>query len=248
MKQSNASRSNEAPARVAETAAAPTLPSWVHAAGACAAWQIDWHVPALGSEDDTVGSGDESPESDRDLSLVESLAENLAESIDRRIDALRQRDPRYRDAPLAWLLDAGSLTLRLKRLCQERFQVALAEEGWSPAGAGAHTMSPEPAASSTSFWSRKVVLMGDGQPWVYAHTLVPERALEGELREVLALGQRPLGEWLFEHPTLRRSAIEIAQVSEQLWGRRSWFFVDERPILVAEFFLEALASRPVPRA
>lgn len=63
--------------------------------------------------------------------------------------------------------------------------------------------------------------------------------MEGPLKRLRRLNERPLGEFLFRDPRLQRSQLEIVQ-SAEIWGRRSLFISHERPLLVAEFFLPAL--------
>ncbi len=88
-------------------------------------------------------------------------------------------------------------------------------------------------------WSRKVILSGNDLPWVLAHTLVPQVSLMSPLGQVKNLRNKPLGAFLFSHPGLSRSRLDIAPVGE-FWGRCSLFELYLRPILVAEFFLPAL--------
>lgn len=82
--------------------------------------------------------------------------------------------------------------------------------------------------------------MGNDEPWVMAHTLVPEHSLLSPLRQVLELNTKPLGEYLFSHPDLIRTGMDIAAYKTNLWARRSLFFLYSKPVMVAEFFLPAL--------
>lgn len=152
------------------------------------------------------------------------------------------------DPILSWLLDSGSLTARLKSLSGDDFAVSVSSESWEVLTDDEFLARFGDLPVEQKFWSRKVILSGRGEDWVFAHTLVPESALGGELGEVLQLGRRPLGEWLFEQRDLQRSPIEICRLNEEVWARRSWFFVDDKPLLVAEFFLPALLALPAPLA
>lgn len=97
-----------------------------------------------------------------------------------------------------------------------------------------------PLAAEHRFWSRKVALVGGNTPWVLAHTLIPEFSLSGPLGRVLELNEKPLGEYLFSHPGLIRSGIDITPLAGGAWGRRSLFYLFEKPIMVAEFFLPSI--------
>ena len=47
-----------------------------------------------------------------------------------------------------------------------------------------------------SYWCRKVVLYGDGKPWVAARTLISKDLLT-HYQSFSTLGNKPIGEWLF---------------------------------------------------
>jgi chorismate--pyruvate lyase len=147
-------------------------------------------------------------------------------------------DPQWR----SWLLDPGSLTQILVKKSEGDFRVELIEEGWVNGGSDALLDCLGPAMAKQEMWSRKVVLLGKGEPWVTAHTLVPRISLEGPLKSILELNDRPLGEFLFSHPELIRTGLELAAVPNGGWGRRSCFYLFDSPILVAEYFLPQLIA------
>lgn len=96
---------------------------------------------------------------------------------------------------------------------------------------------------------REVILTGAGQPWVFARSIVPAATLTGRLRSLRNLDDRPLGGLLFTDPTMTRGDIEVVRMpgtampgnrvapNDLLWGRRSLFYLDGKPLLVCEFFL-----------
>jgi len=98
---------------------------------------------------------------------------------------------------------------------------------------------------------REVVLRGHRQPWVFARSVLPLTSLTGRLRRLRKQGNQPLGKFLFKHPQLERSPVviarfgkgnrylpEVLQGEQPLWGRRSVFRLDNRPLLVSEVFLD----------
>jgi chorismate--pyruvate lyase len=106
---------------------------------------------------------------------------------------------------------------------------------------------------------REVHLLCDEQPWVFAHSVIPVQTLTGRHRRLAHLGERPLGAVLFSDKTLRRERVEITCIlpgqrlfneatavldcaPEDIWGRRSLFFVDDHPLLVSEFFLPLIGE------
>ena len=158
-----------------------------------------------------------------------------------------------------WLCDPNSLTARLKSHCQE-FRVQLL-------GQHVEKCQPQEACAAIPAHSdvlvREVLLYCDGLPHVFARSLIPQESLSGEQQQLGALGEQPLGQVLFNHPSLRREAIEVARfnhcsvvanlckqlaltVDGDLWGRRSLFYVNDKPLLVAEIFLpDSLAYQAI---
>jgi len=137
----------------------------------------------------------------------------------------------------SWLTDQGSLTQALIKKSQNQFQVDLINEEWVSYSNPALLTKFGPLHQSHRFWSRKVILMGNGRPWVKAHTLLPEHSLFSPLKQILELNNKPLGEYLFNHPQLIRTDLDFALVDPDCWGRRSLFYLFGKPIMVAEFFL-----------
>ncbi len=164
---------------------------------------------------------------------------------------------------LPWLFEVDSLTQRLRQMCNGRFQVQVVRQ------ARMRPLADERDALDMRNHEyalvRMVYLRCDEQPWVFARTVIPLRTLSGAQRRLGCLGTRPLGEVLFTDHSMRRSAVEVArlvpgsmlfelataratasavtspmQQSQDIWGRRSVFYLQGKPLLVSEFFLPAL--------
>lgn len=151
-----------------------------------------------------------------------------------------ERQPPPSDAWRQWLFDSSSLTKLLIQKSAGDFRVEVCGEEWVLLPDQAVRSCFGPLASEHRFWSRKVALVGNDTPWVLAHTLIPEFSLASPLKHVLELNEKPLGEYLFSHPELIRGGIDITPTAENAWGRRSLFYLFEKPIMVAEFFLPAI--------
>jgi chorismate lyase len=154
-----------------------------------------------------------------------------------------------------WLSDSGSLTARLIELTGNgnfRVQVLRQIIGIPSLSERKILGMRKPQLALI----REVVLMGNNQPWVFARSLLPLTSLTGSLRHLRKQTTRPLGAFLFSQPQLTRSTIAVAQISRDhdylpepliadqlLWGRRSVFYVAQKPLLVSEVFLPALKTK-----
>jgi len=119
---------------------------------------------------------------------------------------------------------------------------------------------------------REVLLVADGVPVVFAHSITAPASLRGAWRALGRLGERPLTATLFgdrrvmrgplafraldeRHPLHRRVAELGLELPARLWARRSQFLRHDRPLLVTEVFLPAVLAladartlQAVPRA
>jgi chorismate--pyruvate lyase len=152
-----------------------------------------------------------------------------------------------------WLTDQGSLTRRLKRHCPAfrvhptrigRFRTSHDENRALRLGPGCLA------------YVREVILDCGNLPVVFAHSVVALDSLRGPWAAVTRLGSRPLGEALFSNPRISRGHLQYKRLSRRhplarqairsgiaaanlpLWARRSFFFLQGRPILVTEVFLQ----------
>jgi len=148
-----------------------------------------------------------------------------------------------------WLFENGSLTRRLMHLCGDQFCVKLLDERRiRPYHDESRMMAIRGGEQARV---RRVLLCAGERPLVYARTVIPLSTLHGgEARRLAYLGERPLGALLFTRKGVRRSAMQLSQVSARalypslpesaVWGRRSVFYLADKPLLVSEFFLPAL--------
>lgn len=149
-----------------------------------------------------------------------------------------------------WLLDPNSLTARLKSHSTE-FNVKVLGQRIEPCS---KEDACEIILEGSQVLVREVILFCDDRPQVFARSLLPLTSLTGEEQALANLGEQPLGQVIFSKPNLCRKAIEVGQfdhqstvaqlvktleleMTESLWGRRSLFYLDEKPLVVAEVFL-----------
>jgi chorismate--pyruvate lyase len=148
-----------------------------------------------------------------------------------------------------WLIDNGSLTRKLVALSKDQFEVqVLRQEVATPDAAEANALK---MTQQTPVMIREVVLKGRGRPWVFARSILPMTTMTGRLAGLRTLSNQPLGELLFQDPSMTREPLEaaclparilsvpaaLAAGDEPLWARRSVFFLDQKPLLVSEVFL-----------
>lgn len=164
-----------------------------------------------------------------------------------------QLHPALAEGVTDWLFDTGSLSRRLTALSGGTFGVSVLDEGWRPLHHD-ECANLEVARGSQG-WVREVCLFGQEQPWIFARSVASRSHLEEGLDLGLdSLGNRPLGELLFDERTaFQRGAIQVARCpadwlppalrNEGLWCRRSCFQRDALGVLVMEVFLPALWER-----
>lgn len=143
-------------------------------------------------------------------------------------------------APLQPLLcDSGSLTARLKATGRV-FSLQLLTEMPKPLPAvlAARWQQPEGIF-------RAVNLLLDDTAVIHAQTWIPASSWQA-LTPLAALKQQPLGEFMFAQPDLTRSAMQFiawqspylpGQTEVAVFGRRSFFCVQQHELLVQELFL-----------
>lgn len=166
-----------------------------------------------------------------------------------------QLTPQLRD----WLFDPGSLTQRLKQQCKQ-FKVQVLGQKIEPCSA---LEANTDICEGEEVLVREVLLYCDNVPQVFARSLLPLRSLTGDEQKLAHLGTQSLGHVLFTNPKLQRKKIEVASFDSStrvaqlarsyqlyselpMWGRRSIFLVEHKPLMVAEVFLpQALAYQPM---
>lgn len=148
-----------------------------------------------------------------------------------------------------WLLDRGSLTERLIHASHGQFRVEVLHQRMALPHLSECRALGMPCRQRALV--REVILYGQGEPWVYARSIIPVTTLTGRLRSLRKLDNRPLGALLFNDVSMQRGPIDITcthtdtlklptlpeDFQGRVWGRRSVFYLDQKPLLVSEMFL-----------
>ena len=159
-----------------------------------------------------------------------------------------------------WLSLQGSLTAKVRSV-SECFSLRLLKEGWFLPFLDEYSALSEQRRSNV--WTRDI-LLGDAPsgpfiPLVFAHSIVLDSDLSA-WPYLRGLGNRPLGEVLFQHHGVKRSALQYRKIDRRhplyraavaatqvnattLWARRSVFSLCGASLLVTEVFLPEIFQR-----
>lgn len=162
----------------------------------------------------------------------------------------------------SWLIETGSLTARLQRR-YTHFSVTpvtpVAVKYAKPIQDEAVLLG-QPNYKTALI--REVLLMGNNQPVVFAHSVLPRASLRGAWNGLGRLGNKPLGATLFANPKVKRTPLSYKKLTPNhalykhatqhlaqkpnvqkpsyLWARRSIFSLNCANIMVTEVFLPQL--------
>ena len=148
------------------------------------------------------------------------------ESIESKVDA----------SILSWLSESGPITNRIK-LSQE-FELELLNDEIDE-------ISKEEKlflnSVSETFRVRRVILLGNNTPVVYAKSVIPSSTIENGLSSLGKIGNAPLGDILFTPGVFTKlemvCASFLSKEKNVYWGRKIKYSVNSEPISVMEVFL-----------
>ncbi len=150
-----------------------------------------------------------------------------------------------------WLIDNSSLTNRLQQRYASFSVKPVSLKYAKPLLNEAKLLKHSPYQHALI---REVLLMGNNEPVVFAHSVLPRTSLRGAWNNLGRLGNKPLGAALFANPKVKRTPLEFKKLSchhplftratkylaekpVYLWARRSVFNLNCVNILVTEIFL-----------
>ena len=153
-----------------------------------------------------------------------------------------------------WLIDNSSLTARLQ-LRYSHFAVKPVAVKYAKPITDESALLHLPTYKTALI--REVLLMGNNQPVVFAHSVLPRISLRGAWNSLGRLGNKPLGATLFANPKVKRTPISYKKLlphhrlyqhatahltlkPTHLWARRSIFSLNCARILITEIFLPKL--------
>jgi chorismate lyase len=154
----------------------------------------------------------------------------------------------------SFLFQKGSLTRFIQQRCRGSFHVDLITESWCyPMPDEKHLL---PLRNHEITFIRESWLKCNNQRLVYARTVIPRKTLKGKNQKLTRLGTKPLGKILFNDNTTYRTNMRYAKIpvncelhkettkgsdiSSELWGRQSLFYIKNNPLLITEVFLPTI--------
>ena len=153
---------------------------------------------------------------------------------------------------ISWLKTSESLTQKLKAKFPDLEVVILSETLEKPL---LHEAQKLGISIHQEVWIRCVLLKSQQMELVYARTVIPFFDEQNPWKSLQTLGNKPLGEVLFQDKSLARSDFEFTQSKLQDWpylrptfpfhpplafARRSVFEKNHAPLLLTEVFLPPL--------
>ena len=154
-----------------------------------------------------------------------------------------------------WLTDAGSFMQRLRDHGVHDAKIHVLRQAWDrPLLDERRELKLDPHRYALI---REVFIHSDETIWMYARTIIPHFTLTGREQRYKFLKDRALGSLLFKDPKMTRGTFEFMRLTPEIawqqsnvldmklkrdpvWARRSLFFLGEKPLLLAEFFLPPL--------
>lgn len=154
----------------------------------------------------------------------------------------------------SWLTERGSLTKKLQQRYPD-FAVQAVMTGYQKAVLDERKLLH--LANHHEALVREVLLYGNQQAVVFAHSVLPKASLRGAWHGLGKLGNKPLGATLFANQRVKRTALRYKKLSANhvlyqralrhiaikpsyLWARRSIFSLNRAHILVTELFIPSL--------
>ena len=148
------------------------------------------------------------------------------ESIESKVDA----------SVLSWLSESGPITNRIK--LSQKFELELLNDEIDEISKEEELFLN---SFSETFRVRRIILLGNNTPVVYAKSVIPSSTIENGLSSLGKIGNAPLGDILFTPGVFTKlemvCASFLSKEKNVYWGRKIKYSVNSEPISVMEVFL-----------
>lgn len=126
-----------------------------------------------------------------------------------------------------WLTNRASLTERLRTFTHNKIVLHLLYDDWG--------MTDQ----NENAWIRRIEWRYYDEIWIAATTLIPEQSITENTNELTHIGERSIGDILFQDPTLTRSDFIFKKCGNNSWSRQSFFHFKQKPLFIIEHFYSA---------
>ena len=150
----------------------------------------------------------------------------------------------------SWTYESGSLTQRLRNYYGSGVAVKILFHRWQTPFLSERRLLKLPEHHYSLI--REVLLHVNDKPLILARTIIPSATNKTAKSNLSKLGTRPLGEVIFSYPKLERIAMDVTLIDlptwtpsiieqewviKPIWGRRTIYAIEQKRMLVSEFFL-----------
>jgi chorismate--pyruvate lyase len=135
----------------------------------------------------------------------------------------------------SWLLEKGPITKRIKTM--GTFKLKLIQDKISEVEKSEILFLN---SKKGKFRVREVKLFCNGEPKIFARTIIPVITIEEGFSDLGKIGNKPLGDILFEKKIFTKEEIVFASFKYEeylFWGRNTKYTVKGYPFSVMELFL-----------
>lgn len=129
------------------------------------------------------------------------------------------------ETQIEWLINPESLTKRLREFTNNKISLYVLYDDWG--------MTDE----NQEAWIRRVEWRYFDEIWITATVIIPDTSITEETNELKNMGGKPIGEILFQEPTLTYSDFIFEKINQNEWSRQRTFYFKQKPLMIVENFL-----------
>ena len=136
----------------------------------------------------------------------------------------------------SWLSENGPITRRIIK--NHDFSMAVLKDEFSSTNMEEKNFLG--FFEDVSIKVREVILYADRSPIVFARSLIPDITIRDGLKRLGNIGEKPLGDILFEKELFQRTDMVFGKFQNEkkvFWGRKARYTVNQKPLSVMEVFL-----------
>src|SRR3990167_733961 len=133
-------------------------------------------------------------------------------------------------AQIEWVTNPESLTKRLREFTDNKISLHVLYDDWG--------MTDQ----NQEAWIRRIEWHYFDERWITATVITPDTSITEETAELKNIGGKPIGEILFQEPTLTYSDFIFEKINKNEWSRQRTFYFKQKPLMIIEHFLPVFFS------